>query len=93
MKAILGLILACGACCAVPFIAAGLIGAGTAGAILSFWQWEIGAAIAALAAVGGIVIWYQRKRTGATCRVDGPRSKVQSGCWPTATSETARQSD
>ncbi len=70
MKAILCLVLACGTCCAVPFIAAGLIGVGTVGAVLSFWQWEIGAAIAALAAIGGIAVWYRRNRTGASCQID-----------------------
>lgn len=36
MKAILGLALACGACCAVSFVVAGLIGVGAVGAALSF---------------------------------------------------------
>lgn len=93
MKATLGLVLACGACCALPFIAAGLIGAGTTGAVLSLWQWEIGAALVALAAAGGIAVWYRRNRTGATCWVDRSGPKVQSGCCPPLTSEAVRRTN
>ena len=88
MKAIMGLVLACGACCAVPFVAAGLIGAGTAGAALSFWQWELGAAVAALAAAGGIAVWYRRNWAGALCGIPKSSSKVEGGCCPAIATET-----
>jgi len=91
MKPILGLVLACGACCAVPFIAAGLIGVGTAGAALSFWQWELGAAVAALAAAGGIAIWYRRIRAGASCRIADADSKIEGRCCPTIVPKEVHQ--
>jgi hypothetical protein len=71
MKSFFGLVLACGACCAVPFIATGLIGIGVTGAALSFWWLELGAAIAALAGVVWLAIRYRRNRTGAVCQIAG----------------------
>ncbi len=91
MKAILGLVLACGACCALPFVAAGLIGVGTAGGLLSFWQWELGVAVGFLAVAGGSGIWWRRNRVGASCPVASSNSKVDGGCCPTiATEESVR---
>jgi len=91
MKAILGLVLACGACCAMPFVAVGLIGAGTAGAALSFWQWEIGVAVVGLAAAGGIAIWYRQNRGRASCRITHCSSKVEDGCCPAIATEAVRR--
>ncbi len=67
MKAVLGLVLACGACCALPVVVGGLIGSGAIGIALSLWHWEVGAAFAVTAVLGGIAIWYRRRRAGASC--------------------------
>lgn len=92
MKAILGLVLACSACCAVPFVAAGFIGAGTAGAVLSFWQWGLGVTVAALASVGAVAIWYRRNRTYAAFQVSSPSSNVQNRCCPSNSAKNFAQS-
>lgn len=87
MKSALGLVVACAACCALPFAMAVLVGAGTAGAALSFWQWEIGIALLVLAAVGALALAYHRRREGATCRTDLHRrcpSSEQSGRFEAA---------
>ena len=91
MKATLGLILACGACCAAPFVVAALIGAGTVGMALSFWQLELGAAVAVLAVAGGMAIWWRRNRAGASCTVADANSKVDDGCCSTIATEEARR--
>jgi len=66
MKAILGVVLACAACCAFPIVGAMLVGAGAAGVAILPWHFGAGAAVLALAMAGAAYLLF-RRRNGATC--------------------------